>query len=177
MPLSSTRKPRNSPHPLYAKDILLWIEFHKGFSQVRDVVLLLLALDNHVEILPHLFMFDFRIIFWQNTGILRQHSLGERASPCKCTLQASGECSVNFILFSHGNLVIPYVGVHEAERGVLDRRVNQFVSLREGKVVFRTSIVQVCEVDTHPPCSRRLTNKHHISQPFSVPTFSYETCW
>ena len=70
-----------------------------------------------------------------------------------------------FIWGMHRDLIISRVSVHEREYLVTCCSIDQLVDPRKREAVFGASLVKISEVDTGPPFSVGLGNKHGIGYP------------
>ena len=75
---------------------------------------------------------------------------------------------MHLVFCGHMELVVPCIRIHEAEQCMAHRRVEQPVDLWEREIVFWTSLVQVREVDAHPPGPSLLSHQNYIGQSLGV---------
>ena len=60
------------------------------------------------------------------------------------------EGNLLLILFCHLYLVIPREGVHKGKKLVPGRRVHKLVNLGQWEAIFRTGVIQICEINALP---------------------------
>ena len=70
------------------------------------------------------------------------------------------------IKWVEGDLMIVGSGVYEGHAFVPGRGVNQLINLKEGKLIFGTSLIQVHEVHADTPLPTFLLCLDGVRQPF-----------
>ena len=72
----------------------------------------------------------------------------------------------------HSDLIITRESVHEGEELVTSNGVHYEVDSRQGKAIFRASLVNIGKVNAESPFSICLLDENHISQSIEIIYFS-----
>ena len=68
----------------------------------------------------------------------------------------------------HHDLVVTKKGIQEAEQSATRLTVHQSVNIGQRVGVYRTCLVEVCEVGARPPFPTSFLHQHHVRQPLRV---------
>ncbi|PVH66140.1 hypothetical protein PAHAL_1G158400 [Panicum hallii] len=81
------------------------------------------------------------------------------------------------ILWSHTNLVITSVAIHENQHLMTSSCINQRLRHRHRVLIFWCSSVKISEVYTDSPPAILLLYRHNAGNPFSIPACPDEACF
>jgi len=68
----------------------------------------------------------------------------------------------------HPDLVVTRKGIQEAKESATGRIIHRSVNTGNRVGILRTSLVEVCEVDAHPPLPANFLYQLHVRQPLRV---------
>ena len=134
---------------------------------------------RHFTFHNHIIDVNFNISTQLRLKHLRHHALVGRFS----VFQAEGhhlvmvipnrghKSSLFLIVGGQRYLVIPLEGIQETHPRVSHGRIHQLVDLRHGKWILGASLIEIREVDAHPPFSRLLFYYYRIGQPLRIENF------
>ena len=70
-----------------------------------------------------------------------------------------------FVFWSHSDLIVTRIGIHEAQHFVACGCVYQLIYLGQRETVLGTGLIKILEIHTHYPLPTVLLYQHHIRQP------------
>jgi len=68
----------------------------------------------------------------------------------------------------HPDLIVTRKGIQEVKQSATRRIIHQGINARKWVGVLQAGLVEVCEVDAHPPLPTSLLHQHHVRQPLWV---------
>lgn len=72
------------------------------------------------------------------------------------------------ILRMHSNIVMTLISIKKAHKAKPNNGINQLVNARQRKIVFKESIINICESYAHSRCTIRLLHQYNIRTPHQI---------